>query len=380
MTKKEYGDIHPEALVEQKTAKESSEPPLEAESSSGIRQEGEEAERVARTELEALREHLHGEKSEEERRLVLGDFGGATIQGGQVVLSEKETCVLAEAASVFFAETKDSKVATTKGYKVAGVYDTQVQGWTTQSKIIDLDGKKVFILCSYPAGAMRRRTDRLMERLSGDPMRKPKPAEWKGIVESRSNIPTIAGMPEGIVAMPFVESINVYDIFAHQKDIKDYGPFEWAKTMSVDERLDLIGPLAEELKRVHDGGKTWGEAILPNFVLTKDRTPILVDPETTYEGIDLPEQKALDLRNLILSAYGALARAEKFTDPEAVIARVLDGYDDAAVKKSLAQLCEKPLSLRKRLFFNLFGRYRIGATDLKEFELVRGAIHAYASR
>jgi tRNA A-37 threonylcarbamoyl transferase component Bud32 len=323
--------------------------------------------------IEHVREQIHGAGTAHKENL--GDFQSSEIVNGQIALSGRDTRLALSEAIKFGKQVEGSKVAISKGYKVAAAYDAQVQGWTTQSKIITLpDGKRLFVLYNYPAGNWRRLADRFMEFLSGDKMRKPKPKDWKSTVESRSNIPTIKDMPDNVVVMPFVESINAYDIFAHKKDIKDFGPFDWAKDISVEERIKLLEPMAVELERIHKAGRTWGEAILPNFILTKDKKPILIDPETVYEQIPVPEQQATDLRNLITSACGSLARGERYSDFKVVIRNILAGYKDKLVLGALKKLCGEPLSAWKNLFFNLFTRYRVGATDLNEFETVMQVI------
>jgi len=323
--------------------------------------------------IERVREEIHN--TNVSRKENLGDFQSAEIVNGQIALSGRDTRLAIAEAVKFGKQVEDSKVAISKGYKVAAAYDAQVQGWTTQSKIITLpDGKRLFVLYNYPAGSWRRLADRFMEFLSGDKMRKPKPKDWKATVESRSNIPTIKDMPDNVVVMPFVESINAYDIFAHKKDIKDFGSFDWAKDISIEDRLKLLEPMAAELARVHKTGRTWGEAILPNFILTKDKKPILIDPETVYEQIPIPEQQATDLRNLITSACGSLARGEGYGDFKVVIKSILDGYKDKPVLDALKKLCSESVSLWKSLFFNLFTRHRVGATDLEEFETVMQTI------
>lgn len=326
---------------------------------------------------ERIERYAADKESKAYHKHLQGDFSAGDFPKGGFVLPPEQLAALNLGIKTFKKIIKDSPTATSKGYPVAAAYDAKVQGWTTQSRIETLpDGKRVFVLVSYPNGKMRRRTDRFMEWLSGDSMRKPKPGQWKSMVESRSNIPTLQAAPSDTVVMPYIESINVYDLFAHQKDIKDFGPFVWAEKMSVEERLKLLPAMARELAHTHQQGKTWGEAILPNFILTKDQQPILIDAETTYENsVPVAEQMASDVRNMIVSTFGALARAEKMTDPKEVINQIIDGYGPT-ILEPLKQLCSKKLPWRQRLTFNLFQRFRLGATDYAEFERVRTAIVA----
>lgn len=312
-------------------------------------------------------------KTKIDKRL-LGDFEPSSIEINRIKLSETEIKALNLEAEKFFEEIKKSPLATNKGYKVAGLYDTKIQGWTTRSKIFFVEGKRVFALCSYPNAWLRRKFDRFMEWISGDPMRKPKPGSWKKLIESRSNIPVLADTPANMVVMPYIESFNAYDLFAHQRDIDDFGPFKWAQEMSLEQKIDLLDDIAAELAKLHAGGKTWGEAILPNIVLDQEKKPLFVDPETTYEGISIKQQKAVDIRNLITSVCGALARADDFKDFRSIIKRILTSYGDNDTIQELGRLCKNKLPFRQRLFFNLFTRFRNGSTDLHEFEKVRKII------
>lgn len=307
----------------------------------------------------------------------VGDWPASAIREGTIQLTNEQQQECSVKTDAFFAEVKDSKLATDKGYKVAGAYDVRVQGWTTRSTIIDVEGKRLFVLCSFPAGATRRRFDRFMEVVSGDAMRKPTPEGWKRTVESRSEIPAVAGTRKDMVVMPYLEVFNAYDLFAHQKDIEDFGPFDWVKEATTGDKLAYVVPIAIALGRLHSSGKTWGEAILPNVVLDQEKKPTFVDPETTYEGIPEGEQRARDVRNLITSISGALVRGEQYRDFQAVAQLVLEGYgDDSELLEELDRLCAKPLGWRQRLTFEFWGKFRIGATDAKEFEEVRTAIRA----
>lgn len=355
IAEEETGAERPAARVDERRGEES-------------RREDQERAREARTRAS------HAASSDDPR---LGDWSGAELRAGQIALAEAQQRECTAQTNAFFEEVKDSKPALDKGYKVAGAYDVRIQGWTTRSKIIEVDGKRFFVLCSFPAGNTRRRFDRLMEAVSGDPMRKPTPAGWKRTVESRSEIPTVAGTRSDMVVMPYLEVFNAYDLFADQKDIQDFGPFDWAKQATTGDKLALIGPIGAALARLHASGKTWGEAILPNVVLDQQRQPTFVDPETTYEGIPEREQRARDVRTLIGSIAGALARAEDRRDFQDVAHLVLQGYgDDSELVTALDRLCAEPLGFRQKLTFEFWGKFRVGATDGKEFEEVRLSIRA----
>lgn len=354
--------------------KQSRQETLEPERKSIERKFSEEAEKELAQKLsEKLKEAEPVVKAKVDERL-LGDFGPDYIEADRIKLSKGELEDLNLEAEKFFEEIKTSPVATSKGYKVAGSYDTKIQGWTTRSKIFFIGDKRVFALCNYPASWLRRRFDRFMEWISGDPMRKPKPKDWKQIVESKSNIPVLADTPANMFIMPYIESFNAYDLFAHQRDIEDFGPFEWAQKLSLEEKIGFLDNIASELAKLHDRGKTWGEAILPNIVFDQDKKPLFVDPETTYEGISIKQQKATDVRNLITSVCGALARADGFKDFKPIIKRILTSYGDEDTIQELEKICKNKLPFRQRLFFNMFMRFRNGSTDLNEFEQVRKTI------
>lgn len=311
-----------------------------------------------------------------------GDWSYDEVSDDKIELTPTEQKECADKTDAFFAEVKDSKLATTVGYKVAGAYDVRVQGWTTRTKIVEVEGKRLFVLYSFPAANTRRRWDRLMEIVAGDPMRKPTPEGWKATVEARSEIPTVSGTREDMVVMAYLEAFNAYDLFAHQKDVRDFGPFDWAKEATPGDKLALVAKIGGALKELHDNGKTWGEAILPNVVLTKDALtkdvyPVFVDPETTYEGIPELEQRARDVRTLITSISGALARGEGQRNFQDVANLVIEGYgDEPELLEALDALCADPLTWRQKLNFEFWGKFRIGATDGKEFKEVCAAIRA----
>lgn len=300
------------------------------------------------------------------------DFLQRPIVDNKISLTDEERVFVLNKINEFKQEVKGAKVAITVGYKVEADYDAQVQGWTTQSKVVEMpDGNRIFVLYSYPQGKLRRISDRFMEFLSGDKMHKPWSKDWKRIVEEKSNIPVFADTPDNMVAMPFIKSINAYDLFAHQKDIKDFGDFDWAEGISVEERLELLPAVTQELERVHQSGKAWGESTLMNFIFTLDKKPILVDSETSYSPeVDLVEAQATDLRNFIVSVCGSLNRSESYTDFENIVRRIFSNYGNEEVKSKLKEMAKAGISKRQRMFFNLFSRFRIGATDLKEFDKV----------
>lgn len=276
-------------------------------------------------------------------------------------------------------QARRAPTAWTHGYEVAADYGALVKGWTTLSKKIVLQNRwQIFVLYNYPQSVLRRNADRRNEWLIGDHMRKPRFAEWKSRVESRSIIPTIHGIPEDFVAMPFIPSLNAYDIIARAEKITNWGDFSsWRNIELRPARVDL-SHISTALAALHRRNLTWGEAILPNVIFTQEGLPIWVDAEMRYEGLSPEEERATDLRNLIVSASGAING--KWGINDALICQAVVCVHPEEVLVELEKMCRYALPLRQRLLFDSFGKYRLGAKGLAHFERVRECIRVELDR
>lgn len=154
--------------------------------------------------------------------------------------------------------------------------------------------------------------------------------------ETRSNVPIIEWDDPKIVLMPYLPNINAYDLFARNKKIKYFGLCPWAKDFDLEEKLKMGERIIIELWKIHQAGKTWGETILPNMIITADKHPVIVDPETQYDcGVPRIERRARDLRDILVSISGALRASEGITDYKPIVRRLLLAYPDREILKEI---------------------------------------------
>ena len=229
---------------------------------------------------------------------------------------------------------------------------------------------ELFVLYNYPQGHKRRRADKWTEILTGDPLRKPWPDEWKGRVEEKSIVPTAVKIPAELVVMPFVAGVNMYDAFAHRSTVKDWGKFSNVVKKAEEAPADMLSDISFSLAVLHQMGITWGEAILQNVICTENAFPVWVDAEMRYQGLSLVQQKAMDVRNLTLSATGVVA--ERAAHRELV--RAIVEPHPVGVLGALQDLSAQCLPCRQRYVFERFGKYRIGARGYEHFEETRNSV------
>jgi tRNA A-37 threonylcarbamoyl transferase component Bud32 len=217
-----------------------------------------------------------------------------------------------------------------------------------------------------------------MKQASGLKMRKATHDEWKKWFEEKSSIPVIENQDPNTVVMPFLPNVNALDAFIHDKKIKNFGECEWAEHLTPEDKLQLAHGIMDEMRRLHGQGIVWGEAILPNMILTKHRQPVICDPEIRFdEGMPLKEAMARDLRDLCLSIGSALEMAEGM-DVHNVIRNLLDRYGDREVVVELQNLAHKKDTLLQKLTKG-YELVRSGAGTSKRYEAILGAIRDYNS-
>lgn len=307
------------------------------------------------------------------------DFSAEQSADGKIILPPELQQTVETSAEQFRSEAK-VVTSITKGEPIATEYDSRTNNFSTQTRIMPLpDGRKVFAVYCHSGSVVHRMLDGFMKWANGLRMKKVSRKEWKTQFETKSNIPTIPNDDPNTVLLPFHENVNAYDVFAHNKEIKDFGKLTWASRVDAEEKLSLADSIITELKRVHDQGKAWGEAILPNIIFTKEKRPIICDPEIRYdEGMDPDEAKARDIKDIVISVCGALERTETETDFGSVVRRLLDNYKDSPVLQKLREIAS-----RKRSFFqNIFFQYelvRSGAGSKKLYDTVLQHITAHLS-
>lgn len=346
-----------------------------------VESEKRDADKIERV-LEKLREVGETPKEkvpEKYDKFSFGDFQDTKLnEKGKIALSQADNEKVAEEAGRIKAKHRFSMPSLFTGSRTATEYDSRVGNFSTRTNIITLeDGKKVFAVYNYPTSWIHRALDGASKHLAGDRMAKANSSDWKRTFESRSNIPIIECEDENIVLMPFIQNINGHDLFARNKEIKDFGQCQFAKDIDLDGKMQIAERIVAEIQAVHQKGKTWGETILPNIIVTPEGKPITVDPETQYDK-DVPaaEQRARDIRDVVMSICGALKYSEKIDDYKPVVDRLLSQYADKGVVEELKRVVSvKPTGIKK-LMRGSYEAARLGINPA-EYQKVADAILAY---
>lgn len=295
---------------------------------------------------------------------------------GKIVLEGAAAEAADEAAAGFH---KSAKLLSNlgAGEKIAADYDTRTSNFRAQTRLAELpDGRKVFMAYDYPGSWVHRGLDGLMKRLNGLPMRKARAGEWKKWHEAKSPIPVIENGDPHLAMMPHVPNANGKDVFAHNKEIEDFGSCDWAKNAGLEEKNALSGKIMDEMRRFHGEKGAWGEAVLSNVIFTEKQEPVMCDFEVAYdEDVPLAEAKARDLKDMCMS-IGAALEAAHGQDVATTVKGLLDRYGDAEVIDELKKLATARRSPLQSLAF-FYEKARTGTTGKKQYDAVRAAIAAY---
>ena len=316
----------------------------------------------------------------EEQPAPMGDFLGSPLtEAGQIKLSQEQSEDAARQIENHKRKFSFSAPSLAKGYKTATEYDSKVSNFSTRTKILNLEtGEKVFAVYNYPLSFVHRLLDGASKRLAGDRMSKASSKDWKKTFESRSNIPTIECDDPDMVLLPYIPNVNAHDLFAKNHEIKDFGECSWAENITLDDKLEFGDKMVHAIEAVHNKGKRWGETILPNIIITAEKQVVIVDPETQYDkGVPLKEQKARDLRDMIMSICGALrsSEGESAVDYGVVTQRLMSQYSDKSVIEELKTLVAKKPTFIQKMFRGAYESARLGISA-KEYEKVAAAISA----
>lgn len=266
-------------------------------------------------------------------------------------LSEQETEETRRAALKFKSETRWIFPRILTGHKVAHSqpHISRITNFSTITQLVTLSsGRQIFLVYRYPTSWIHTLCDILWRWLTGlngyKPLRR---KTWQRIFERKSLIPIIPiGVP-GVVAMHYLENINLYDALQHR----------WGRlsTISASQLYDCLAIAAEILNRLHAGHVTWGEPIAQNLLLKlPEQQPVLCDTEVVYyPWMTKQQRKVLDWHSFILSVVGACRRLDiQRADLAAFLARQIK---DEQTATALRAYCRRPLTLRQKLIFALFG-------------------------
>lgn len=311
-------------------------------------------------------------------RSVLGpDFrlGTASLDIGKVAREE-----LVASIRSWQAKTRSQFSLLSQANPTPAVYDAKVACWGALASRISLEADHRYANCSWFAlqrfrgGDWRLFQDCGREALTADPLRKARGAQWKSVLEERSFLPTVKGMPDEVVVTPFLPSINAYDALARSGDISDFGPFDWVRDISLEQAICCLPAMTFALAHMHQRGVSVGEATMANMIFSERGVPMFVGVDTRYQGISRVEQRATDIRTMILSVFSSLqGRFGDQVKVGQVIGPVLKKYPFYDVSTQLPALNRAPLSWRRRLGFDGFSQYRLGG-NLAQFEQVRIAL------
>lgn len=310
------------------------------------------------------------------RDFLLGEFGQESMANGRLQLKGAVKKSMEARASSFRNQAQYMTNVMT-GKQIATEYGSRTNNFSTQTQIQELpDGRKTFMVYNHAGSWLHRWLDTAMKRASGLRMRKATHYEWKTWFEEKSSIPVIENRDPNTVVMPFIPNVNAFDAFIHDKEIKKFDECEWAEHLTPENKLDLAHRVMDEMRRLHGQGTVWGEAILPNIIFTKDRKPVICDPEIRFdEDMPLKEAMARDLKDLCLSIGSALATAEKM-DVETVVQSLLDRYGDREAVIELQNLAHQKNTLLQRITKG-YELVRSGAGTTKRYDAILGAIRDY---
>ncbi len=307
-----------------------------------------------------------------------GDFKDQVEKDGTISLSAEQRRGADQAAERFSADVRFSPPSLAIGQKVATEYDSRTRSFATRSRIEKLpDGKKVFIAKNYPSAVIHRLADAFGNWLSGSKMAKAiTNKEWKRRYEEKSRVPTIASSDARTVITPFLKNVNAADYFSFNHEIKDLGALEELKHDGLEAKIEMAGRIVEELGKIHAEGAAWGEFIPDNVIITEGGKPVITESEVAYyKDVPLPEQKARDLRDFIISAAGDLSKGEKLADYAGFAQAMIDRHPDPEVRREVVRLAkEKPVWWRKALrVVHELPRLGVGG---KEYDQIISAIAA----
>lgn len=337
--------------------------------------------------LEKLREQFREwrekiETEKEAERAPFKDFEKYFVSHNRIELPTEKQEELEKQVANFQTKNKFAGPRLATGNKTATEYESRAENWSTKTTIRQLSsGEKIFIVDSYPASLLHRLFESGLRRLTGLKNFKAPNQIWKETFERRSNIPTIKIKNKNAVAMPYIENVNLRDLMTFNKEIKNWGPIEWAKDVGLNDKKEIIKKTTKEVEKIHKQNKTWGEAILANMIIDKDKKVIICDPEVLfYKEVPLVRQKASDLKDLIFTSAASLAYADNFKNYGEIVKLVLDNYSDKSVVEELHQVVsQKPKFLQRLFFFYTKARY-FPLKNFKMHEEIRRAITEYGKK
>lgn len=219
--------------------------------------------------------------------------------------------------------------------------DSKVRNMSTITTCFPLSsGKWVYLVYAYPLSIIHRVLDGLAKWATEKYCIKAVSLKkWKEAFVKNSFIPIIPVNIKNVVAMPYIENGNFFDILTGK--IGNY---------SFVEKERMIKMAVEIINEMHSRNVVWGELIVHNIIRSQDGKIIICDTETVYYRGSLTEQKVSDWLDFICSTCGSMVRLY----PEKVsylIRLIMDQIQDGFVKQCLKERCSKKRTLLHKLFF-----------------------------
>lgn len=271
-------------------------------------------------------------------------------------------------------DTNARPVASLMGNTTATEYDSHVVNFSTQTRIVTLSsGRKIFLINNYSSSAVHRELDAIMKFGEGARMRKAKSNKWKEVFVGKSRMNILPCDDPNTVALDYIPNLNMYDLFANRAKIKDFGSCDFAKDITPEQLLDIVGKMTRKIEGIHAEGQAWGELILQNIIIDDKQDVHICDPEMQYnDDVPFSEQKARDLFDLVMSASGTLKQSAG-VDYAVTVNKVLNTYSDKEAVMALISLAFKKPSLLNKIFFP-YTKVRLGLKDHEEFDKIKEAI------
>jgi len=203
-------------------------------------------------------------------------------------------------------------------------------------------GKWIYLIYAYPLSVIHRIFDTICKWATEKYCVKTiSLKKWQQVFTRNSFIPTIPIGVKNLIAMPYIENENFFDLLAGR-----------IGKHSFDEKFQLINNAVRTINEMHAKGITWAELLVHNMIYSlSDKKIILCDTETRYyRSITLVYQKASDWHDFIFSACGSSSKVH----PEKVsfLAGLIFGQiTDISVRSALKEICRKKKTLLHWAFF-----------------------------
>lgn len=265
---------------------------------------------------------------------------------------------------------KDSRFvlpALFKGNKTATNYNSDATNYSTVTNNVVLEsGRELFAIYNYRSSWVHRILDTFCKKISGLPMRKANYRDWPETFRENSLLPVLDlvdnnGKVDGnMVVLERIPNVNVFDLIANFDDLKnpesEVDGCDFIKDMKKEDLMGIVGRFSQEVAKIHNEGKTWGDLVPSNIIIDKNQKIHICDPETIYsKKLSIEKQKAFDLLECTTSFSSVMNKNHQIPYSE-TINTILNNYvtlvkDNEKVIAELKKIAEKKLTILNRLGF-----------------------------